>query len=38
MQTFGEAVLGKAGLVIIPLLVAVSTLGAANEMLYGASR
>ena len=37
-QTFGEATLGKAGLVVIPILVAVSTFGTANLSIYASSR
>jgi L-type amino acid transporter 9 len=36
--TFGEAVLGKAGLVVFPLLVAVSTLGTNLLNIYVSSR
>lgn len=38
LQSFGKAVLGPAGLVIFPLLIATSTFGAANTNLYGATR
>ena len=38
MQPFGEVTLGIPGLVIIPILVAVSTFGAANASIYASSR
>ena len=38
MQPFGNATLGKAGLVLIPIFVAVSTFGAANLSIYQSSR
>ena len=37
-QPFGQVVLGKAGLVVIPLLVALTTLGAANGNIFAGSR
>ena len=38
LQTFGYAVLGKAGLVIIPLMVAASTFGSATFGFYAGPR
>ena len=38
VQPFGEATLGKAGLIVIPILVAFSTFGAANGGTYASSR
>ena len=38
LQPFGEATLGKAGLIVIPILVAFSTFGAANGGTYTSSR
>ena len=38
LQPFGESTLGKAGLVIIPILVSFSTFGAANGSIYITSR
>ena len=38
MQTFGEVVLGNAGLVIIPLIVAVAGFGAGLANIYTSSR
>ena len=38
MQPFGEVTMGKAGLVVIPILVALSTFGAANGSVYTSSR
>ena len=38
MQPFGEATLGKAGLVVIPIIVACSTFGSANGGIYTSSR
>ena len=38
MQPFGDATLGKAGLIIIPIFVAFSTFGAANGSVYTSSR
>ena len=38
MQPFGEATLGKAGLIVIPILVSFSTFGAANGSIYITSR
>ena len=37
-QPFGQVVLGKAGLIVIPLLVALTTLGAANGSIFGGTR
>ena len=38
LQPFGQKVIGKAGVVIFPIMVAVSTFGAAHASLFGASR
>ncbi len=38
MQQFGKATLGTPGLVIIPLIVSISTFGAANATVYNSSR
>lgn len=38
MQPFGAATLGKAGLILIPILVSFSTFGAANGSIYITSR
>lgn len=38
LQPFGAATLGKAGLVVIPILVSFSTFGAANGSIYITSR
>ena len=38
IQPFGEATLGKTGLVVIPILVSFSTFGAANGAIYITSR
>jgi amino acid transporter len=38
MQVLGEKVLGKAGLIIMPLFVAASTLGSATSSCMTASR
>ena len=37
-QKFGEATMGTAGLVLVPLLVSVSTFGASMVSLFSASR
>ena len=38
IQPFGKAVLGNIGLVVIPLLVSLSTFGAANGGLFAGGR
>ena len=38
MQPFGNMTIGTAGLVIIPLLVSLSTFGAANGSVFSGSR
>ena len=38
LQPFGAATLGKAGLIVIPILVSFSTFGAANGSIYITSR
>ena len=38
LQPFGEATLGKVGLIVIPILVAFSTFGAANGGTFTSSR
>ncbi len=37
-QTFGEVALGRAGLVVVPFMVALSTFGASLSSVYTGSR